>query len=135
MPRLPYAEINIFPFFNLVMVWNQGISFGLFAQDSETSAWILVGLSVVITLLFLGWLFKTSSQLQSIGICLVIGGAIGNVIDRIRFGAVIDFLDFHAFGYHNQAFNIADSCVVVGVLSLIAYSIFFEKIAHKQGEI
>lgn len=122
--RLPYTEINILPFFNIVMVWNQGVSFGMLHGFGP---WLLVILSAAITVWFSIWLFLSTQKIQKIAIAMVIGGAIGNAIDRIRFGAVIDFLDFHAFGWHYPAFNIADSAIVLGVFTLIIYSFFFEK--------
>lgn len=125
--RLPYHEIPVTEFFNWVMVWNQGVSFGLFAQGTDIGNWLLIGLTAAITLWFVIWLFITTSPTQKIAISMVIGGAIGNVIDRFRFGAVVDFLDFHAFGWHYPAFNIADSCIVLGVFILIFYALFFEK--------
>jgi len=128
--RLGYQEIYVAPFFNLVMVWNQGISFGLFNGQSDIGPLLLTGLALVLSAIFAVWLFRSRSLMQMLAIALVIGGALGNVIDRLRFGAVIDFLDVHAFGYHWPAFNVADSCVVVGVLTLIVYSVFFED--HSQ---
>lgn len=125
--QLPFTAIEISSFFNIVMVWNKGVSFGMLTQDSAIGSWFLVGLSVIITLWFAIWLFMAQSRMQRLAISLVIGGAIGNAIDRIRFNGVIDFLDFHAFGWHYPAFNVADSCIVVGVFMLIIYSLFFEK--------
>lgn len=124
--RLPYTEIYVWPFFNFVMVWNHGISFGLFNQESAHGPLVLILLTLLITGIFLIWLFKTDNRIQSAGIALVIGGAIGNMVDRIRYEAVIDFLDFHLYGYHWPAFNIADSCIVVGIFILIVYCLFFE---------
>lgn len=128
--RLPFAQIEILPFFNLVMVWNKGVSFGMFTQDTALGSWLLVALSVIITIWFTVWLLFTRSKWQSIAIAMVIGGAIGNAIDRIRFGGVIDFLDFHAFGWHYPAFNVADSCIVLGVFMLMIYALFLEKSFH-----
>ena len=125
-PRLSFVSIDILPFFNLVMVWNQGISFGLFNDGGEMNAYILSGLSLVISVIFLIWLFRSESKMQNIGIAFVIAGAFGNIIDRLRFGAVIDFLDFHIAGFHWPAFNVADSCIFIGVLLLIVKSLFFE---------
>jgi signal peptidase II len=125
--QLAYAEKYALPFLNWVMVWNKGVSFGMFNEDSHYGPLLLIVLSFVISLWFLIWLFRTKIPFQAFAISLVIGGALGNVIDRFRFGAVIDFLDFHIFGYHWPAFNIADSCIVVGVMLLILYSLFFEK--------
>ena len=130
--RIPYAEINILPFFNLVMVWNKGVSFGLFNQETDYGPLVLIILSVLIIMFFCVWLFKTKSKFQALGIALVIGGAFGNIIDRIRFGAVVDFLDFYINNYHWPAFNLADSCIVLGVALLILYSFIFEKEYMKE---
>ena len=124
--RLPFTSIEILPFFNIVMVWNQGVSFGMFSNGSAYGPFILSALSIAISIVFLIWLFRSTSKLQNFAIALVISGAIGNVIDRLRFGAVIDFIDVHAAGYHWPAFNIADSCICVGVFLLIIQSFFFE---------
>jgi signal peptidase II len=125
--QLPFTAIEVLPFFNIVMVWNRGVSFGMLTQDTALGSWLLVGLSAIITLWFVIWLFTAQARLQKTAIALVIGGAIGNSIDRIRFNGVIDFLDFHAFGWHYPAFNVADSCIVVGVVMLMIYALFFEK--------
>ena len=126
-PRLPFASIEILPFFNIVMVWNKGVSFGLFNNDSDLGPLLLSGLSLVIAVIFIIWLLRCTSQFQCVAIALVISGAIGNIVDRIRFDAVVDFIDLHAFGYHYPAFNIADSCIVVGVGLLIIHSLFFDR--------
>lgn len=119
-------EMTVIPHFNLVTVWNKGISFGMFNKASDNGPMILVGVAFTISLFFLIWLFRGPDNMQSIGIAMVIGGAMGNVIDRLRFGAVFDFLDFHAFDYHWPAFNIADSGIVLGVLILIIHSLLYE---------
>jgi signal peptidase II len=129
--RIPPVQLEMTPFFNLVMVWNQGVSFGLFNHDSNTGVMLLLALASVITLIFLVWLFHTASMFQATSIALVIGGAVGNAIDRARFGAVIDFLDFHAAGIHWPAFNIADSAIVIGVSLLILHSLLLEKKEQK----
>lgn len=128
-PRLPYASVEVLPFFNLTMVWNEGISFGLF---HGSGAWILSGFALIITALFSAWLLKAQSWLQAISLSMVIGGAIGNVIDRFRFGAVADFFDFHVMGWHYPAFNIADCAIVVGVALLVIDGIFFEPKRNKK---
>lgn len=124
--RLPPVSIEILPFFNIVMVWNQGVSFGMFSNGLHWGPWFLSGLSVIISIGFLIWLSRSFSRLQSVAIVMVIAGALGNVVDRMRFGAVIDFLDVHALGYHWPAFNIADSAICIGVFLLIIQSFFFE---------
>lgn len=122
-----FNRIEVLPFFNLVTVWNKGVSFGMFSNDTDIGPYFLVALSLVIVVGFAFWLFRTKSLVNHIGIGLVIGGAIGNVIDRIRFGAVFDFLDFHVAGYHWPAFNLADSAICVGVFILMIYAFLFEK--------
>lgn len=108
--------LEVMPGFNLVMVWNRGVSFGLFAHDSHLTRWFLVGVALVISGVMTAVLWKTSSRLLAAGLGMVIGGAIGNVIDRVRFGAVADFFDVHAYGHHWPAFNVADSCIFLGVV-------------------
>jgi signal peptidase II len=113
------AGIEVTPFFNFVMVWNTGVSFGLFQEDSSSRSWTLIAVSLVVMLWLLWWLWRVQSALVATALGMIIGGAIGNVIDRYRFGAVFDFLDFHAFGRHWPAFNLADSAIVIGVLLLL----------------
>ena len=108
---------EVLPFFNLVLVWNRGVSFGMFGSASVP--WLLSGIALAVVVGLLVWLRRTDNGLVALGLALVIGGALGNVIDRIRFGAVIDFLDFHAFGWHWPAFNLADSAICVGAVVLV----------------
>lgn len=130
-PRFPHASVELLPFFNLTMVWNEGVSFGMM---HGTAIWFLVGLSLVITVLFSVWLTRAQGWLQAISLALVIGGAIGNVIDRLRFGAVADFFDFHVMGWHYPAFNIADCGIVVGIALLVIDGIFLEPKRARQAE-
>lgn len=127
--RLPYTELRVTFFYNIVMVWNEGISFGLFNHGTgeKTSALILLVLAAVISFVLLVWMLQTKDRTQGICLALAVGGALGNIIDRMRFGAVIDFIDVHAAGYHWPAFNFADSCIVVGITFLIIHSLFFEQ--------
>lgn len=121
----PPAAIEVTPFFNLVLVWNRGVSFGLFDNDSPWGPVLLAGLALAISVVLLAWLTRAGSRLSAVAIGIVLGGAIGNVIDRLRFGAVVDFLDFHAWGYHWPAFNVADSAISIGV-GLLLYDGLFE---------
>lgn len=111
--------VTVTPFFNLVLVWNRGISFGMLDAAGGATPWVLAGLSLAVVVALTIWLTRAKDRIIVIGLGLVIGGALGNVIDRIRFGAVVDFLDFHAAGYHWPAFNAADSAIVVGAGLLI----------------
>ncbi len=121
---IPPRVIEITSNFNLVLGMNRGVSFGLFNQDSAYGPYILTGVAVAITIGLSIWLWKSSTHWAALALGLVIGGAIGNVIDRIQYGAVVDFLDFHAFGYHWPAFNVADSAICVGAVLLILESLF-----------
>ena len=124
--------IELTPFFNLVMVWNRGVSFGLFNQgDGDMQRWMLVGFTSLVVLFLLVWLSRPIKVGVALGLGLVIGGAVGNIIDRLRFGAVADFLDVHAFGWHWPAFNVADAAIVVGVLLLLADALFQPQMAVK----
>lgn len=114
MERNP-GGLEVTPFFNLVMVWNRGVSFGLFSDGSDLRRILLMLAAGGITLWLLLWLWRGASRLVSVALGMVIGGAIGNVIDRLHYGAVADFFDFHLFGWHWPAFNIADCAIVVGV--------------------
>lgn len=113
------AVVEVTPFFNLVAVWNRGVSFGLLASDDPMTPYYLSGFAIVVVIGLLVWLARAPSQLLRISLGLIIGGAIGNVIDRLRYSAVVDFIDWHVFGYHWPAFNLADSAISVGVVFLL----------------
>lgn len=114
-------RVPVTDFFNLVMVWNRGVSFGLFS--GADARWVLVAVSLVVVAVLTVWLRRADNPLLAVGLGMVIGGAIGNVIDRLWHGAVVDFLDFYAYGEHWPAFNVADSgiCVGVGLLLLDSF--------------
>ena len=124
--------IEVTGFFNIVKVWNQGVSFGMFNQLAY-GQWLLSGMAIIITLILLRWLSRTHDRLTTIALCLVIGGAIGNTIDRLRYGAVADYLDFHAFGHHWPAFNFTDSAIFLGVMFLVAESFFKSRLQTNSG--
>jgi signal peptidase II len=121
---LPPRVIEITSVFNLVLTWNRGVSFGMFNTDSPFSVWVLPLVAVAIVVMLVAWLTRADRQLLAFALGSVIGGAIGNLIDRFRFGAVADFLDVHAFGYHWPAFNVADSAITIGVGVLMFDSVF-----------
>ena len=111
--------IEITGFLNLVEVWNRGVSFGLLASSSAWTPVLLSALAIAISIVLLVWLRKAETLLLSIALGIVIGGAVGNVIDRILWGHVFDFLDFHIAGYHWPAFNVADSAISIGVALIL----------------
>lgn len=115
--------IEVTGFFNLVLVWNRGVSFGMFQAGSEEGRWLLVGMALVVSAVLVIWLWRERRSLPRLAIWLILAGALGNVVDRVRYGAVVDFLDFHAFGYHWPAFNVADSAIVVGAAILVGDSL------------
>jgi signal peptidase II len=107
--------IYVFPFFNLRMAWNTGISFSMF-DGGGAMVYVLLAVQTLITLALLWWLRTLKGKLIITATGLIIGGAIGNIIDRARWGAVADFFDFHVAGWHFATFNVADSCISVGVV-------------------
>ena len=120
----PPREIEVTSFFNLVMAWNPGISFSLFRSDWAAGPYVWARLAVVVALALGWWLGRVRHALTAIALGLVIGGALGNAIDRLRLGAVADFLDFHWQGWHWPAFNLADSAISVGIVLLVVPGLF-----------
>jgi signal peptidase II len=111
--------IEVTGFFNIVEVWNRGVSFGLFASDSPWTPYLLSALAIAISIVLIVWLRKAETTFLALALGFVIGGAIGNVFDRFIWGRVYDFLDFHAAGYHWPAFNVADAAISVGVALIL----------------
>ena len=120
----PPRIIPVTDFFNLVFTFNRGVSFGLLSSDSPWAPWLLSAFALAVCVGLLVWLHSLGSRLAAVGIGMIVGGAIGNVIDRVRFGAVVDFLDFHVGGWHWPAFNIADSAITVGVIMIVLQGLF-----------
>ena len=118
--------IEVTGFFNLVHVWNNGVSFGMFS-NFEYSKIIFSVIVAIILVIMLVWLYRNRDIFLSIAIAFIIGGAIGNLFDRIKYGAVADFLDFHLASYHWPAFNIADSFVFIGVAMLLVEDLILKK--------
>ncbi len=115
----PGQNIPVLPFFNLVMVWNPGISYGLFPAASRSGAVLLVTVSLA-AVAGLGWLlWRSGSAALTAGYGLVIGGALGNLIDRLLYGKVADFFHFYGFGYDWYVFNIADLAITLGAVAII----------------
>lgn len=124
------GRIEVSPVFDLTMVWNYGVSFGLMRADDPLARWGLVALSLTISAVFAWWLRSADRRMSAVALGLVIGGALGNVIDRIRFGAVADFFDFSGpwFGWvigdlkvgFPWVFNVADAAITIGAVLLAA---------------
>jgi signal peptidase II len=118
-------RIEVTSFFNLVLVFNPGAAFSFLSDAGGWQRWFFVVLAIAVS----GWLTflirrHAAERLLPLAAALILGGALGNVIDRIRFGAVADFLDAHAAGWHWPAFNIADSAISVGVALLVWQQLF-----------
>jgi len=121
--HLSYASPKaVLSFFNLTLLHNTGAAFSFLAAADGWQRWAFAVLAVVVVAALVIWLLRlpaTGARLAKAGIVLVIGGAIGNLIDRLTTGYVVDFLDFHAQGYHWPAFNVADSAITIGVVLLV----------------
>jgi len=130
-----YETVAVFPYFNLTMAHNKGAAFSFLADAGGWQRGFFIGLTTVISIALLIWLKKLSTQakLEAIAISMILGGAVGNVIDRIYYGYVIDFLDVYAGSYHWPAFNIADSAIVVGAALLIIDSFRAEPKSNQES--
>lgn len=123
----PPRVVPVLPFFNLVLVFNRGVSFGLFGSHSAWGPYLLSALAVAVAVALAFWARRAETPLLAGAIGAIIGGAIGNVVDRLRFGAVVDFLDVYLPGTalpHWPAFNVADSAIVVGVVLVALDGLF-----------
>jgi len=125
------GAVALTPFFDLILVWNPGISYGLFPQHGEFGQWVLLGFKTVAVVLLWVWLARVSTRWSAISLGLIIGGAIGNAIDRIAYGAVADFAHFHvttaSWNFSWYVFNLADVAIVVGVAGLLYESLWGER--------
>jgi signal peptidase II len=120
------GTIRVLPFFSLSMVWNPGVSFGMLRADPNTTRWALAAFQGIVAVCLAVWARKADRPLLALALGLVIGGAIGNLIDRVMIGAVVDFLDFKEL-FFPWVFNVADSAITVGVILLIGESVLTPK--------
>ena len=120
----PYSIIPVVNGFNLVHVYNRGISFGLLSSDSPYAPYILALFGLAVTIALAVWAFRAESPLQQAALATIVGGALSNVLDRLDDGAVTDFLDFYIGALHWPAFNLADTAIVCGVGALLLESLF-----------
>lgn len=126
-----YGEFReVLPFFNLTLAYNPGAAFSFLADAGGWQRWFFVGVGVFATVLILGWLLTLrDNRVLAGGLSLILGGALGNLHDRLLHGHVVDFLDFHWAGNHFPAFNIADSAITLGAILLILDMI----LEHRSG--
>jgi signal peptidase II len=122
------GRVVLTPFLDLVLAWNTGISYGLFAQTGPLGQWALFALKTIAVLLLAVWLARAGSRLSAVALGLIIGGAIGNALDRLIHGAVMDFVLFHittaSWTFNWYVFNLADVAIVAGVVGLLYESLF-----------
>jgi signal peptidase II len=122
------GHVSVAPFVDFVLTWNAGISYGLLQQDTVLGRWLLLGFTCGAVLLLWVWLARAPSRLTALALGLIIGGAVGNAIDRFAYGAVADFVFLHAtFGtweFRWFIFNLADVAIVAGVALLLYESVF-----------
>ena len=111
--------IEVADYFNLVKVWNRGVSFSMFNGYGNLGSMVLCGVAIIISCALLYWMYHETNKFKIFALGLIVGGAFGNVVDRLHFGAVMDFLDFHYKNYHWPAFNLADSFICIGAFLLI----------------
>ncbi|WP_419895905.1 signal peptidase II [Roseomonas sp. USHLN139] len=118
--------------FDLTMVWNRGVTFGLLAGDTLWHRLILAGIALAVVAFLVRWIARAENRLTTLALGGIVGGAIGNVIDRLRFGAVVDFADAWVGDFHWYVFNLADAAIVIGVVVLFADALFRPRQAAKE---
>ena len=123
--------VVVLPCFNLVLAWNRGVSFGLFNSGETSGTLLFAALATIIVAALVLWLKRTKRGWLALAIGLVIGGALGNIIDRLFRGAVVDFLDFHWGTWHWFAFNLADTAITIGVIFIALDGMLGER--HRAG--
>lgn len=121
-------RVFVTPFMDFVFVINKGVSYGLFTQGSQTGQYVLAGFAMVVATALAVWLVKgVHTRPAALGIGLIIGGAVGNGIDRLHLGGVADFIQLHAFGFYWYVFNVADVAIVAGVAALLYDSLILSR--------
>ena len=132
---LPLREpLGLGPFVQLIVVWNRGISYGLFQQDTDVGRWALLAVSLAAAVGLSIWMARTPSRLLAASLGLIVGGAVGNAIDRVAYGAVFDFVHFHVGSFSWYVFNIADAAIVAGVIGLVYDSLVLDRRRGRQAD-
>lgn len=121
---VPPRTIEVLPFFNLTLGFNTGVSFGMLREAFLDRALLLAAIALVIAMGMLLWATHAEKRIETFALGLIAGGALGNVIDRVRQGAVTDFLDFHIGGWHWPAFNLADVAITIGAICLVVGTLY-----------
>lgn len=113
------SPVDLLPFLDLTLVWNRGISLGMFQVDGDGGRYFLITLTGAISIFIAVWLYRSTEKILNIGLGLILGGAVGNIWDRLEYGAVADFLHFFIGNWSFYIFNIADAAITVGVILLL----------------
>ena len=123
---LVFEERPLLPFLNLTLVYNEGAAFSFLSDQGGWQRWLFSGLALVVSAVLVGWLTRlpATQKWTAAALSLIIGGALGNLIDRLLFGHVIDFIDLYYGRWHWPAFNIADSAIVIGVAMILLETLF-----------
>ncbi len=129
------VSVPVLPFLNLTMVWNRGITFGLLSSDSGWGAALLAAVALGVVAALTVWLWQAERMAVALALGAVAGGAVGNVIDRIAYGAVVDFLHAHAGGWSWYVFNVADAAIVCGVGLLLLDSLLAGRKDGRAGQV
>jgi signal peptidase II len=130
------GRVEVTSFFDLVLAWNKGVSYGLFQAESMGGRFVLIMFALGVVFGLGIWLARSSHWLIAVAIGLIVGGALGNVFDRLVYGAVADFFSFHAFGFYWYIFNVADVWIVMGVVLIAVESVFpgaFGRVHQDEG--
>jgi signal peptidase II len=116
-----YQAVYVLPFFDFTLMYNTGAAFSILSDQGGWQRWFFVVLALIVTAVLIGWLrrLKPAEKWVAVALSLIIGGAVGNVIDRILFGQVIDFIHLHYQQYYWPAFNVADSAIFIGVAIML----------------
>ena len=125
----PRKIVTLAPVLDLRLLWNSGISYGLFQYGSPRWQWSLFGFKMLAVVVLWAWLARTRSRLGALSLGLIIGGALGNAVDRFAYGAVADFVHFHVGTFSWYVFNVADAAIVAGVVGLLLESLFVGAVA------
>lgn len=126
------SYVNFGDYFNVVRAWNTGVSFSMFNNYGNVGAYVLSAVAIAVVIALFVWLKSEKSKLMQVALGMIMGGALGNVIDRLRLGAVFDFLDFHIGESHWPAFNVADSFICIGA-GLIVLSAIITKMEKEES--
>jgi signal peptidase II len=125
--------VTLTPFLDLVLIWNRGISYGLFQQDGPLGQWVLIALKVLAVAVLWIWLARAATRLTALALGLIIGGAVGNAVDRLHWPGVLDFVLLHVeiggVRYNWYVFNLADAAIVAGVIGLLYETLFSDRAA------